>query len=281
MVPVMSARAHWIRWLLPRTVPARIVLVIALLCAPWSAWRGWCWWVNARTAAWAKSTGGWVEFADPRPGDPLAEWREHPALGTIDGIQFGGDRPVAPAELGRLRWLPGLRGLSLDGGTFTDEHLARLPALPGLETLYLDTSSITDAGLEALAHRKSLISLSLSHTPVTDAGMPHLSGLTELKNLYLFGTAVGDTGLRALRPLADLALLGVGERVTDAGIDEIVRHQKLRRLAFEGSPVTDAGMERLIRDLPGCKRVSLYRTRVSPAMVATMEAKGIAVEFSP
>lgn len=281
MVPVMSARAHWKRWLLPRTVPARIVLVIALLWAPWSAWRGWCWWVNARTVAWAESTGGGVEFANPRPGDLLAEWREHPALGTIEELQFGGARPVAPAELRRLRWLPGLRTLWLVGGTFTDEHLARLPALPGLEILYLHGSSITDAGLEALAHRKSLVFLSLINTPITDAGMPHLSGLTGLGMLDLGGTAVGDTGLRSLRPLADLESLSVGERVTDAGIDEIVRHRKLRSLTFFGSSVTDAGMERLMRDLPGCKDVRLYATRVSPAMVATMEAKGIDVEFSP
>jgi hypothetical protein len=180
MVPVMSARAHWKRWLLPRTVPARIVLVIALLCALWVGWHGWCWWVNARTEAWTESTGGVVRFADPRRGDPLAKWRGHPALGTIEWIRFGEDRPVAPEELGRLRWLPGLRTLWLAGGTFADEHLARLPALPELEFLRLDASSITDDGLATLANRKSLKLLSLGDTPVTDAGMLHLSGLTRL-----------------------------------------------------------------------------------------------------
>jgi hypothetical protein len=90
---------------------------------------------------------------------------------------------------------------------------------------------------------------------------------------------VGDAGLRALRPLADLETLSVGERVTDAGIDEIVRHRKLQSLEFSGSPVTDAGMERLMRDLPGCKAIYLNSTRVSPAMLATMRAKGIAAGF--
>jgi hypothetical protein len=281
MVPVMSARAHWIRWLLPRTVPARIVLVIALLCASWSAWHGWCWWINARTAAWAESTGGFVGWGEADTGDPFYKWREHSAFGTIEGIELGFNRTFAPAELGRLSWLPGLRELWLVGFTVTDEHLARLPSLARLEQLILNRSYITDAGLEALAHRKSLVFLTLSDTPVTDAGMPHLSRLTGLVNLHLTGTTVGDAGLRTLRPLADLEFLRVGERVTDAGIDEIVRHRKLRSLEFHGSLVTDAGMERLMRDLPGCKFVRLLFTRVSPAMVATMRAKGITVELSP
>jgi len=77
-----------------------------------------------------------------------------------------------------------------------DAGLARLKHLPKLQWLYLNGSAVNNAGMCHLEGLTSLTLLDLSDTQLTDAGLKHLARLPALRILHLSGTQVTQTGVR-------------------------------------------------------------------------------------
>lgn len=274
--------------MLPRSLVARAVMVIVAACLGWLGWRVWVASVQREGVGWVERMGGYVMWHGERPGAPSARFLNEVGFprtssgfyfwDDVTEVGFMGSPAIGVDDLARLRRMPALEGVCLAVATVGDAHLEPLREMRRLKSLDLTTAAITDRGLETVGGMSSLYALNLSSTPVTDDGMRHLARLTGLVSLDLTDTAVSDAGLRHLRPLPRLRDLKVDERVTDAGIEEILRHSQLRILSFRNSPVTNAAMDRLMAGLPDLRFVHLFYTEVTADKMGEMEARGIRVE---
>ena len=89
--------------------------------------------------------------------------------------------------------------VSLRDLRITDADLAKLKGLPGITSLELDGTPITDAGLAHLKDLTDLVSLSLYNTAVSDDGLEHLTGLKKLNFVLMKQTNVTEDGAKMLR----------------------------------------------------------------------------------
>jgi hypothetical protein len=128
------------------------------------------------------------------------------------------DTRVTEDGLGRLRRIPGLRDLIIDGMVLTDAGLSRLAGLDGLETLALRDTRITGSGLGALKSLPSLHALTIEGPLATVDG---LAGLKDLKELRLVNTRLTDRDLGSLKNLPGLETFEIGDST-----------QRLRSLGF-------------------------------------------------
>ena len=76
--------------------------------------------------------------------------------------------------------------------------LARLKSLPRLSILYLDGSEMTEDGLKALSGATSLETLSLSGVPLSDEALPRLKAIPRLNRLETTGCGFLDGEVGAL-----------------------------------------------------------------------------------
>lgn len=126
--------------------------------------------------------------------------------------------------------------------------LATLPD-PGIPFgLRCNFSDITDDGIEELVGLKSLTVLSLSSTKVTGAAFKSVAELPNLEALYLAYN---------------------NERITGAGLGELAKLKKFRRLDLGVTHANDAGMKEVAK-LEGLTRLSLYSTKISDAGMAEL-----------
>ena len=276
------------RWKLPRSPAAWAVVAIVAGCVGWIGWRCWVWSIQREIVAWAEGLGGFVCWQGEEPGAASARFLHgiglsrtasgFPFWDDVTWVGFAGSPAIGVDELARLGRLPALDSVFLSVATVGDEHVEPLRQVRRLNWLDLTTAAVTDRGLETVGGMSGLHTLALGGTRVTDEGMRHVARLTGLVSLDLTDTAVSDAGLVHLRSLPRLKSLSVDERVTDAGIDEILRHVQLRVLSFRNSPVTNTGMDRLMAGLPDLQFVHLFYTEVSGDKMQEMEARGIRVE---
>jgi hypothetical protein len=167
----------------------------------------------------------------------LAELRQ------VSSIHIAGLAPV----LHGLGSLAGHRTLesvtvhipSLDDCSFTGQ----LPALR-----HLDLAGTRVRSLATLSDAMTLRSLSLAGTLVTDRELAHVGGLA-LRTLSLDDTTVGD-----------------------AGVKEVCRNARLRRLWLAGTAVTDISLAALAA-LPDLEHLDVQRTRVTAAAVAKLSSR--------
>jgi hypothetical protein len=116
---------------------------------------------------------------------------------------------VTDADLGKLRHLEGINGVTLASTKITDAGLAYLAGVEHLVLLKLDHTRITDTGLMHLKNCKSLRYLKLEDTKVTNDGLMHLKGCENLKVLELSGTKVTMAGIAELKKaLPNLKIVG-------------------------------------------------------------------------
>lgn len=272
------------RWFFPRSIPAWIVLVIMMVCLIWVGRRAWLYVVQRNTSAWVASYGGKVIWAaEPTGSSPKGNliwrnWWNHPALREIEGICLESIQGPNAEDFRILARLPHLERLYLAGYKIGDDHARALHSMRHMTELRLGASSVTSEGFASLAGLTQLEKLDLSASRVSDHDMAHLSILVDLEELSLSDTDVGNEGLKSLRKLENLTYLEVDRLVTDAGIDEIVRHKKLRSIYFHESPVTNAAMDRLMQELPDLEFVSLFYTEVTGDKMKEMQDQGIRVE---
>lgn len=193
-----------------------------------------------------------------------ADWLRLKDLPHLRGLVLNGIEATG-AELAPLRGLTRLTSLALDRAHLSDVGLAQISGLRALETLTLKKTGVTDAGLTHLEGLTNLKSLALEGTRVSDAGLAHLQHLTALTTLDLTNTLVTDAGLKHLQGLTQLESLRLnGTQVTDAGLERLPVLKKLHALMLEWTRVTDAGLKQLQR-LPQLDRLWLRGTRVTDA----------------
>ena len=180
-------------------------------------------------------------------------------------------RPVNPL-LSKLRDLPGLRLLGLDGG-FNDAEIEQLRGLTRLEELQvIGADLLTEEGIANLSNLTNLKSLGLS-CPVTDKGLSHLSGLRNLETLSLLcmgphGEAenyrdgskpITGEGLKYLRGMTKLRTLVIdSDQIGDEGLSHLEGLDKLESLSLSliDPHLTDACLRTLAK-IPRLKKLCL------------------------
>jgi hypothetical protein len=224
-----------------------------------------------------------LRITNPPPGTTISGKDQLKVL-QISLTRPSGDRTV------RLRALPRLTKVHLDGKgvndslladfaglssvgelrlqntNVTDAGLAHLAGLADLQFLWVDKANVTDAGLSSLVKLKKLEILNLNGNPgVTDKGVHFLSlNLPGLKHLLIGGTSVTDAALAdlsAFTALEGLQIEGQSAKITDSGLDRLERLTHLEVLNIAGSGVTDAGVGNL-RSLKRLRWLNLDRTAV-------------------
>jgi hypothetical protein len=169
-------------------------------------------------------------------------------------------------------------GLSMTA--IDDSWLARLRQLPDLQKLFLDGTPIGDLGLVYLAGHDNLQMLGLTGTRITDRGLRRLRPLFNLENLWLDNTAITDAGLAELGHLRSLRLLALrGCSISDAGLAHLQAFPELQVLDLRNTPVTDAGMARVAR-LTKLQTVLLDDTEVTEASLVHFQKLPALAELS-
>ncbi|HVX15338.1 MAG TPA: hypothetical protein VHC22_29380 [Pirellulales bacterium] len=123
---------------------------------------------------------------------------------AVNAIRADGGEVFYVSRTFLTRWLPqdyvdDVELVLLRRTRVTGDTLARLKSLPRLHILWLDGALITDAELVHLEGLTDLKQLSLEYTPITDAGLAHVHALTNLQRLWLFDSKVTDEGIARLR----------------------------------------------------------------------------------
>ncbi len=188
-----------------------------------------------------------LEISLTRPsGDRTVRLR---ALPRLTEVHLDG-KGVNDSLLADFAGLSSVRELRLQNTNVTDAGLAQLAGLADLEVLWVDKANITDAGFSSLVNLKKLVILSLNgNSGVTDQGVHFLAlNLPGLKHLLLSGTNVTDaalTDLSAFTALEGLQIEGQSAKITDSGLAHLKRLTHLEVLNIAGSGVTDAGVGNL------------------------------------
>ena len=191
-------------------------------------------------------------------------------------------------DLFLLRWIRGLRALSISESNFpidglrqlqgmsslvildlsraslTSEDLSRLPEFPKLIDLRLNGTQVSDTTLVSILKKyPRLDRLELENTDVTDKGVAALGILTELTAVNLDGTKLTDRGLVVLASLPLLSELHVGRtRISDRGLIPLEHCPKLESLSLTGTSVTNEAIAILCR-FPNLEELNLDYTQVS------------------
>ncbi len=178
------------------------------------------------------------------PGDSDAACAHIGRLPRLEQLTLGGSA-ASDAGLAHLKGLTKLSELDLRATKVTDAGLANLEGLTSLTFIDLSNTPVSDAGL---AHLKGLVhlkDLELNETGVTDAGLAHMTGLMDLSILGLLRTKVSDAGLFYLQGLPNLARVNLRyTQMTDAGITHLKSMAKLEYVGL-GDKVTEAGVSAL------------------------------------
>jgi hypothetical protein len=200
----------------------------------------------------------------PKPPEPA--WLRR-LLGDdllVNVVEVGlANSEISDADLERLKGLPQLQPLWLNGRKVTDAGLKHLEGLSKLQDLDLNGSKVTDAGLERLKGLTQLRVLGLGYTKVSDVGLEYLKGLTHLEHLDLNDTKVSSAGLENLKEMTRLQRLYLSNtKVSDAGLEHFKGLTQLVWLVLENTNVSDAGLEHL-KGLTGLRWLRLNHTKVT------------------
>jgi hypothetical protein len=164
----------------------------------------------------------------------------------------------------------------------TDRGFAALARLPRLASLALGGRRLTDAAMATLVEAPALVDLSpllfgdgafvyigrmprlerltnMYNRATTDAATRHLDRHPRLANYSAFGTQITDESLRILAGLAAIETVELENcaGITDAGLRELARSPRLRRLSVwscmnvNGSWVADAAPGLEVKSEPG------------------------------
>ncbi|NUQ66237.1 MAG: hypothetical protein HUU20_27570 [Pirellulales bacterium] len=101
------------------------------------------------------------------------------------GFLATGKHFVSDSELARLKELPGLRWLALDGRRLTSDGLKQLRELTALERLWIADVRVPDVWMANLGHMSHLKRLFLPFMVLTDAGAENFAKLTCLETLRI------------------------------------------------------------------------------------------------
>jgi hypothetical protein len=140
----------------------------------------------------------------PRPLRITDNW-----LGRLNGqenLEFLGLNWTAITDEGilRLKHLPSLRSISLEGVMMSDVSAAHLSTFPTIERLDVSVTGITDEGVRSLCKSLKLKTLLLENTQITDKSLVYLSEMKSLERLFAQHIGDGNRDSRATQSLAQM-----------------------------------------------------------------------------
>jgi len=166
---------------------------------------------------------------------------------------------VTSKEMEHLRALRSLKALMFSGErSIGNVGLGVLKDLPALEYLDLDTG-VTDAGLKEVAQLSNLRWLRIRTGGFWGPGLAELAQMPRLERLCLWGkTQITDrhiAHLEGLTQIKSLTLWAGCSNLTDAGLASIGKLRSLEELHFIGTPrLTPAGVAHL-KNLKNLRKV--------------------------
>ncbi len=189
----------------------------------------------------------------------------HELLGREPRIAFVSFREpcdFSDADLGILKRLPAVHGLSLRNTAVTRNGLAQLKNIHGLKLLDLRTTPLDDKAAKWLRDIKTLEALDVRETSITDVGMNEVARISTLRSLHVAGQGVSDDGILALIGHQRLELLNLSDsRVTDKGIVVALQLPELRTLFFARTAVSNEGLK-AIQAAPLLQLIAMNGSRV-------------------
>lgn len=188
--------------------------------------------------------------ADSPSATPTAksEWEEQlQRITQRETAQLELSQPITAEQLEKLKSLPPLREILLDGGGVSDDSLDALLVHTDCFHLRLRQSPITDRGLEQLvAHLKSIRILNLPQAAITPDGIHSLGLLPKLTNLRLGGATIKDDAVEAMTDLPELESLHlIGPTLTDAALDSVARIKSLRSFYLDDCELSEEAWKQL------------------------------------
>jgi hypothetical protein len=179
-------------------------------------------------------------------------WLKALAPGSIYALQIM-DLDFDEANLANLKYLSGLRQLSLQKTEVSDAGVAYITQLKDLELLDLTGTNITGKSIAALAVLPNLKSLDLANNNIGD----DLSALQQLKNLRILQLSrcnLTDKGMSKLRPLTQLCHLSLNcnPKITNEGLKNLSGMKKLTSLQLLETKIDGRALP-YIEQLPALK----------------------------
>jgi hypothetical protein len=154
------------------------------------------------------------------------------------GVRFRGD-------VGQLKPLKHLQGLTLDNTDLTDQDLETLAGvLPTLQSLRVSRTSVTHAGLARQFHRLKRLEMLAPPSKMQDIHLPALGALPKLVRLELDSPQVSGAGLLKHLPRLEVLMLAGGE-FFDHDLEPISRMPEIVRLELIDGNITDLGVGHL------------------------------------
>jgi len=182
---------------------------------------------------------------------------EHLRVAThLRGLEFISPAFVDAETMKLLAQFKTLEELSIIYAQVQDDDLAPLSALTNLRRVVLSGTLVTDEGLRHLSPSDGLQHLELEWTETSWRGLSYL-GPCELQTLVPSGRqeVIFGNELRYFRDLAYIDRLPTEViRCTDEDLKQISGMVRLEQLQVYGPKITDAGVEEILR-LPKLKRL--------------------------
>ena len=172
-------------------------------------------------------------------------------------------------QIPRLESVKGLVELDIVA-PLNGRDLEAIGKMTHLERLNLPNElTVNVAGARELARLTNLKSLRLYSVDIDDTAFAELRTLVRLEELDLSHTRITDEGLTVIENMPHLKTLELHrhpawylkQQLTDACVRTILRLPELERLSLSGK-ITNAGLEQLVRS-PKLKSLGLYATEIS------------------
>ncbi|MFO1096591.1 MAG: PQQ-binding-like beta-propeller repeat protein, partial [Planctomycetaceae bacterium] len=186
-------------------------------------------------------------------GTLAADCRDRLQAVTVPVILDFRGTHLSEAGCAQLPTIPRVVGLNLElCREISDDALDELSSISGLRVLILAGTNVSAAGLEHLTPLKQLVALDLEVCDaITDAACAQLQDWAQLRALVLKKSGfererVTDRGLEHLVRLGRLEQLNLyGNQITDAGLVHLQGLTALRKLDLSLLPITDIGIAHL------------------------------------
>jgi thiol-disulfide isomerase/thioredoxin len=189
-----------------------------------------------------------------KPGGAEKPWAEQVAdvrEGRSEKIEIA-TPVITDADLAQLEGFRGLKTLSIERSSISDEGFQTLASLANLESLKIRGAEVTDAGVQRLDALANLRVVNLPQARFTNAGLASLSKLPNLELLRFGSPHVTDEGLKQVAAIESLRFLHlIHVPVSDAGLKHLYGMQTLESFYIDGGKVTDEGLSELLKALPG------------------------------
>ncbi len=208
-----------------------------------------------------------------------------------------GNSPTDSA-LPHLSQLAELGKISLSGCPITEETLKSIAALRSLQEIDLSYTDIDDAALDGLDRRSYLSRLALAGTRVTIKGINQVRdrfsifgldignmniddesikqlSVSKLNELVLTGNPITDLSYPHLSNIRNLDLSGT--QCTGRGLGQLVNNASL---VLDNTSVDDAAIKQLLTSNKVLSRLSLRNTRVTDAILVTLQQRPSLAELA-